>query len=115
MRVRILDKPGGFQAVEWGIALSSENGTTQVIVDGGTGVVVSRPSVLVEPINKTGLKTLDKLAKDPRIDEIWSEGSDGYWGGLREGYNWNGCSCIHEWSVRDLMKVRHEIEVGDTY
>jgi hypothetical protein len=66
-------------------------------------------------INKTGRKTLDRLAKDPRIDEIWDEGSDGYWASLKDGFNADGCSCLHEWTVKDLLHARGLIEAGAPY
>jgi hypothetical protein len=66
-------------------------------------------------VNKTGKKTLDRLANDPRIKEVWDEGRDGYWASLSEGYNAEGCSAIHEYTVKALLDARDRIEVGDPY
>ena len=76
--------------------------------------------------NRTGRKSLDRLAADPRIacaDDphvrgeavIWSEGEDGYWATLAEGVNWEGCRCIHEYTIRDLYTALSMVEVGPTY
>ena len=45
--------------------------------------------------NETGLKSLDKLAADPRVARIWDEGDDGLWLQLVDGFNHEGCSCLH--------------------
>ena len=66
-------------------------------------------------INTTGLKSFDRLAMDPRIKQIWSEGRDGYWASLVEGYNAEGCSAIHEWSVKGLLGLVYLIEEGAPY
>lgn len=66
-------------------------------------------------VNKTGRTSLDRLANDPRVEEVWSEGKDGYWASLKQGFNSEGCSCIHEWTVKDLLRARERIEVGPTY
>lgn len=55
-------------------------------------------------VNKTRFKTLDKLAKDPRVIEIWDEGSDGLWAQLADGFKFEGeVTCVHEWSCKDLI------------
>jgi len=65
------------------------------------------------PKNKTRYKVLDKLAADPRVEEIWDEGPDGLWVSLVDGYNWEGCSTLHEWNVADLVARMKEVEKGD--
>ena len=45
-------------------------------------------------VNKTGFKTFDKLARDPRIVEIWNEGNDGIWVDLAPGFNLYGCGVL---------------------
>lgn len=67
------------------------------------------------PKNRTGLKTFDKLAEDPRVTEIWDEGRDGYWVGLVDGYNFEGCSCVHEWTVKGVLRLFSSVEKGETY
>lgn len=66
-------------------------------------------------VNQTRYKTLDKLAADPRIVEIWDEQEDGIWALLADGYNADGCSCLHEWTVRDLMHSVNRISKGAPY
>ena len=64
-------------------------------------------------MNKTRYKSLDTMACDPRIIEIWDEGADGIWAQLAPGYNFDGSSCLHEWTVRALIKAwRTQISVG---
>jgi len=66
--------------------------------------------------NGTKWKSLNKLAEDPRITDIWDEDEDGIWASLAPGYNNDGCSCIHEWSVKDLLRAaRDRIQKGRTY
>jgi hypothetical protein len=68
-------------------------------------------------VNKTRYKSLDKLAQDPRIVEIWSEqdSGDGLWAQLAPGYNWEGSSCLHEYNCRDLIDKLSEVTKGDPY
>jgi hypothetical protein len=66
--------------------------------------------------NNTHYKTLDYICDDPRVVTIWDEGEDGIWIQLAEGYNIDGCSCVHEWNVRDLMySFENNVEEGPTY
>lgn len=69
------------------------------------------------PNNKTRYKSLDRIAADPRVREIWSEEGmgDGLWIDLADGWNWAGCSCVHEWSVTELIRSFRTIERGKTY
>lgn len=70
--------------------------------------------------NNTGRKSLDRMAQDPRVVEVWSEEgagrSDGrasYWAALAPGYNLDGCSCLHEGTIRELYAALACVEVGD--
>jgi hypothetical protein len=65
--------------------------------------------------NRTRYKSLDRMAKDPRIREIWEEGKDGLWVSLSPGYSAEGTSGLHEYTVRDLLKARERIEKGEPY
>ncbi len=71
----------------------------------------------MHPKNKTRYKTLDKLAADPRVKEVWSEeyAGDGIWASLVPGYNLDGCSCVHEWSAGDLVRSFGLVTTGATY
>ena len=62
--------------------------------------------------NNTRYKTLDKLAADPRIVEIWDEDEDGIWASLADGYNAEGCSCLHEWTAKELLASVDRITEG---
>ena len=48
----------------------------------------------LQPKNHSGFKTLNKIAADPRVEEIWEEGSDGIWVSLVEGWNLIGIPFI---------------------
>lgn len=66
-------------------------------------------------------RTLAELKADPRVKEVWQE-HDGcfsmtrpsYWVELMPGYNFEGCMCIHEATVKDCIFALTEIvEEGD--
>jgi hypothetical protein len=65
--------------------------------------------------NKTGLRGFDRLETDPRVVEIWSEGPDGYWIELAPGYNIEGCSCAHGWTVKATLAQLSLVERGEPY
>lgn len=76
------------------------------------------------PRNKTKYASLDKLAADPRIVEIWDEDEDGIWAQLAPGYNFEGCSCLHGIkpfpgepgsALKNLMADAKSIKKGDPY
>lgn len=69
------------------------------------------------PKNKTKYKSLNKLAADPRVKEIFSEESDdnGIWVDLVPGFNFDGCSSVHEWSCRDVIAAMDNVTEGETY
>lgn len=62
-------------------------------------------------------RTLAELRRDPRVAEIWRE-DDGcfgdrpsYWLALASGFNWEGCSTLHEATVADLCaQIEHVVE-----
>jgi hypothetical protein len=68
--------------------------------------------------NRTGYKKLDQLASDQRIIDIWDERDefwdDGIWAELADGYRnaVDGSSCLHEWSVPDMLRSVKHIESG---
>lgn len=75
-----------------------------------------------EPNNRTGRKSLDRMARDPRVDEIWTEddgfredGRPSYWASLAPGFNWDGCSCLHEGTIADLYAALDHVSEGPTY
>jgi len=65
--------------------------------------------------NRSGFKTLDKLAEHPGVREIYSEGEDGIWVEFIPGYRNSydepvGClHGIHEWNVRDVLRRKNHI------
>jgi hypothetical protein len=60
--------------------------------------------------NRTRFKSLDKIADDDRVEEIWEEGSDGIWVALKNGFQWEGVHCVHEWSVRVVIAAFRSVE-----
>jgi hypothetical protein len=57
-------------------------------------------------MNKTRYKSLNKIAADPRVKEIWSEQGtgDGIWILLADGWQLDDCCVVHEWTVKDLIR-----------
>lgn len=55
------------------------------------------------------VRTWKQLVADPRVkgDEIWIEDNDGkdYWVPLAEGFQYEGCICIHEWSKKACINA----------
>ncbi len=48
--------------------------------------------------------------------EGWDEGEeDGVWMVLKKGYNYEGCSMVHEWSVSGVLCRMKRVTEGDTY
>lgn len=58
-------------------------------------------------------RSLKDIAVDPRVDEVWSEGEDGYWVKLKSPW-WStlGTTQVHEWTVKELLKQFNWIEEG---
>ena len=48
------------------------------------------------------VKTLADLKNDSRINKVWSEDDNGFWAELAPGWMWDGCSCIHEFTIAKL-------------
>jgi len=46
-----------------------------------------------------------KAANPDMVDKFWSEGEDGWWVDLKSPYDWEGCSCVHEYTVADCLRV----------
>jgi len=69
----------------------------------------------VHPKNNTKHKALNRIASDPKVEQIWDEGDDGLWISLNKGWNREGCSCVHEWSVKKLISSFESVEKGETY
>ena len=55
--------------------------------------------------NKTYFKSLDKIAKHPAVNEIWDEGDDGLWIGLKYPHASpsSQVGTIHEHSCKALQ------------
>lgn len=59
-------------------------------------------------------KALNALqAKHPDKIAEWYRDSDGYWIGLRPGWQWGGGSIVHEWTVRDVLAAFRDVEEAD--
>jgi len=68
------------------------------------------------PKNLTRFRTLDVVAADPRVVEVWDEGEDGIWIALARGWNAEGCSCVHAWRVSDALRdFRALVKPGDPW
>ena len=58
-------------------------------------------------------KTLNNLAaKNPDKIKSWYKDQDGIWINLKPGWNWQGCTCVHEWNVRDALRSFKDVERG---
>lgn len=47
---------------------------------------------------------IERIKRDPRVQEIWHEGDDGWWISLKKGYVCGCCDThfVHEQTVADL-------------
>jgi len=56
--------------------------------------------------NKTRYKTLDLVARDFRVEEIWEESWNDIWVSLKEGYicGENKTSCLHVFETKAPVK-----------
>ncbi len=61
------------------------------------------------------VKTLVKISKDPRIEEAWDEGEDGYWFVCKPGWKCvlSGCHAGHEHTARALLDAFATVEPCD--
>ena len=67
----------------------------------------------MHPKNQTSFRSLDRVAADPRVTQVWDEGDDGVWIELADGWVSDcGTSCVHEWSVRDALRAFRSIRSG---
>jgi hypothetical protein len=64
--------------------------------------------------NQTRFRTLDRVAADPRVREVYSD-SDGIWVYFVPGWNFEGCSGIRGDTVRHVLEQFRDIEEGETY
>jgi hypothetical protein len=66
------------------------------------------------------IKTWKQLLADPRVRSVHWENNDGetsggkrslkdVWIELVEGWNWEGCQCVHEWSKADAIAAFNTI------
>lgn len=64
------------------------------------------PTFMNHPKNKTLHKSLNRIAADPRVAEVWDEyrTGDGLWISLKPGWHCDHASVVHEWTVRDLIR-----------
>ena len=52
------------------------------------------------------VKTIKQIRADPRVEELWNEGADGWWASLVDGYRWDlDLHCIHEQTIREVAEV----------
>lgn len=52
------------------------------------------------------MKTLERLKKDPRVSDVWSEGDEGYWILLSRGWMCKDTDChaVHEHTIKSLLR-----------
>lgn len=57
------------------------------------------------------MRGLDKIRKDPRVDEVIDEGDDGIWIYLKNGYynHESGTKCIHEHTIQKCIEEMSNI------
>lgn len=72
--------------------------------------------------NNTGKKSLDFIEADPRIKSAWTEEDNTsgkwmleIWADLSPGFNLDGTSVIHAYSVRDFREQLRNVEAGNPY
>ena len=91
--------------------ISTDMGSTHLVVSS----LQNTPHVQQKKDETIMSKVLDKLVKtDPRI-KSYNKDIDGYWVDLEDGYNWAGCSLIHENTVKDIIATLPYIDVGQPY
>ena len=66
-------------------------------------------------------RTVAEVKADYRVAKVWRE-NDGafssalsYWAELAPGFNWEGCGCLHEATIRDLCAALSEVVEGPRY
>jgi len=66
----------------------------------------------VHPKNKTKYKTLNRIASNPKVQEIWDEDVNGLYIALNEGWNLEGNSCFWGSTVKELISSFRRVEKG---
>ena len=60
------------------------------------------------------MTTLERIAKDARVEEVGDETSsgDGYWVYLKPGYRdgLSECHAVHEWTIKSLIGAFRFVE-----
>jgi len=50
-------------------------------------------------------RTLSDVRRDPRVESVWSEGDDGWWASLKEGWvRYDGVISLHEYTIKELCR-----------
>jgi len=44
------------------------------------------------------------------IKEYWFEGENGHWLYLNEGYTFEGCTAVHEYTVKDTLQAFKSVQ-----
>lgn len=69
--------------------------------------------------NNTHFKSLNRFESDPRVVRIYSEDDNfdrpDVWIDLAAGYNWFGCSSVHESSVARAIAAMRNVRAGNPY
>ena len=66
----------------------------------------------MHPKNRTGFKTLDRLAADPRVERLELD-ENGLWCHLLPGHSFDGCSGFRADSAKRLLEDATRIEEGE--
>jgi len=55
------------------------------------------------------MKIVDRILLDPRVEDVWFEGEDGWWASLRSGFCWpdGQTHALHE---PDLVSLQRELK-----
>jgi len=66
-------------------------------------------------MNRTGRKSLDRMGRDPRVEEIWIEydgcfgSKPSYWVSLTDGWLWEECVTLHEPTIKRLYGALSQV------
>lgn len=69
----------------------------------------------MHPKNRTRYKTLNRIAANPKVQEIWDEDVNGLYIALNEGWNLDGLGCFCEYTVKKLISSFGCVEKGEPY
>ena len=50
------------------------------------------------------MRLREKIDAHPAVESIHHEGRDGWWVSLNDGFEWQGCTQIHEYTLRDVWR-----------